>query len=99
MDPDLFLTSDTGKALYKAVKALPIIDYHNHLPVAEIARDTRFTDVNALYHLDQKNTGSIEKSELGPLPNTALTLLIVLAVVWVLIGVWAYFNFLRRKKS
>ena len=58
-----------------------------------------FTDVNALYHLDQNDTGAIEKSSLGPLPKTALTLLIVLGAVWVLIGVWAYFNLLRRKKA
>ncbi len=58
-----------------------------------------FTDVNALYHLDQKSTGAIEKSDLGALPKTASSLLIILAAVWVLIGIWALRNFLRRKKT
>ena len=60
----------------------------------------RFQSVTALYRLDQGGaSASAGKAELGPLPRTAVTLLSVLAAVWVLIGVYALANALRAKKK
>ena len=52
--------------------------------------DGLFSDAAALYHLDQGSTGSVTggKKELGPLPAGSKALLITLAVVWVLIGLY-----------
>ncbi|MFN3649766.1 MAG: glucuronate isomerase [Armatimonadota bacterium] len=43
---DFLLNSETARRLYHERAApLPIIDYHNHLPPGEIARDRRFHDL------------------------------------------------------
>jgi multiple sugar transport system substrate-binding protein len=61
--------------------------------------DQLFTEMVSLKHLDQIETGSSSgKKDLGPLPGTAVTLLSCLAVAWVLIGIYALFLFLRKKK-
>lgn len=36
---DLFLQTDTAKALYSRVKALPIYDYHCHMTAKDIFED------------------------------------------------------------
>ncbi|MBP5618218.1 MAG: glucuronate isomerase [Clostridia bacterium] len=47
---DLFLLhSPTAADLYAGVKDLPIIDYHNHLSLADLVADRRFTDVYDLW--------------------------------------------------
>ena len=61
--------------------------------------DQLFTEMVSLKHLDQIETGSSSgKKDLGPLPGTAVTLLSCLAVAWVLIGIYALFLLLRKKK-
>ena len=61
--------------------------------------DSLFTEMVSLKHLDQIETGSSSgKKELGPLPGTAVTLLVCLAAAWVLIGIWALTLLLRKKK-
>jgi glucuronate isomerase len=43
LDENFLLQSETAVKLYHHfVKDLPIIDYHNHLPVEEIAKDINF---------------------------------------------------------
>ena len=59
--------------------------------------DKLFSDVNSLYRLDQRNTGSAGRAELGPLPAASKTLLISLAAVWIVIG--AYYIIDERKKK
>ena len=46
---DFLLPTDAAKDLYASVKALPIIDYHNHLSAKDIAENKRFLDVYELW--------------------------------------------------
>lgn len=46
---DLFLDSDPAKEIYAAIKDLPIIDYHCHLPPADVARDAGFSGLGELW--------------------------------------------------
>ena len=43
------LSTERAKALYDSVKALPIIDYHNHLSLADVSQNRRFLDVYDLW--------------------------------------------------
>ena len=65
--------------------------------VDESYMDKLFSDVNSLYRLDQIS-GSAGRAELGPLPATATALLGSLAGAWVLIGAFALWSLLRRRK-
>ncbi len=58
-----------------------------------------FDEMVSLKHLDQieMNTSS-GKKDLGPLPKTAVALLVCLACAWVLIGVWALSRLLKKKR-
>ena len=46
---DLFLGGKSAKAIYKAVKDLPIIDYHCHLDQTKIKNDASFSDIGELW--------------------------------------------------
>lgn len=47
---DYFLESKTAKLLYNDyAKKLPIIDYHNHLPPADIATNKKFKNLTAIW--------------------------------------------------
>ena len=60
--------------------------------------DKLFEDMVSLYHLDQVTTAASPMQEdLGPLPSTAVTLLVTLGAVWLLIGV--YYVLVKRKKG
>ena len=50
--------------------------------------DELFRDMTSLYHLDSLDTAASGKADLGPLPVPSRILLITLAVVWVLLGIW-----------
>ncbi len=60
--------------------------------------DNLFSEMNALYRLDQTGAVGVQK-DLGPLPDTAVTLLVALVAVWVLIGLYALHTFLRSKRK
>jgi glucuronate isomerase len=46
MDEDFLLGTEAARRLYHGyAEGLPIIDYHNHLPPADIAEDKRFTSI------------------------------------------------------
>ena len=49
MEADFLLNSETGKVLYDFVKSAPVIDYHNHLSLTDIAENRRFSDVYDLW--------------------------------------------------
>ena len=49
MKENYLLNSDTAKKLYNVVKDLPIVDYHNHLSLADISENRRFTDIYDLW--------------------------------------------------
>lgn len=53
--------------------------------VNEAYMDKLFQDVVSLYHLDHESASSTGKSDLGPLPPTAVMLLAALVVAWILI--------------
>ena len=61
--------------------------------------DNLFSEVTALYHLDQGSAGGISggRKELGPLPAGSKALLITLGVTWMLIA--AYWLSTRKKSK
>ncbi len=48
-DKNFLLSSKSAKTLYKYVKDMPIIDYHNHLSLGDICENKRYTDVYDLW--------------------------------------------------
>lgn len=46
---DFLLTTPTARNLYNRVKDLPIIDYHCHLPVRQIAENHHFDNITELW--------------------------------------------------
>ena len=54
--------------------------------------DKLFTDVSALYRLDQ-----VESADFGPLPDMAVWLLITLCATWVILGAAAIVRKIKRK--
>ena len=50
LDKDFLLSNETSKRLFhEYVNDLPIIDYHCHLPVKQIAQDTRFENLTRVW--------------------------------------------------
>ncbi len=49
MKDNVFLNSELAQRLYDRVKTLPIIDYHNHLSVKDIAENRRYRDIYDLW--------------------------------------------------
>ena len=60
--------------------------------------DKLYKEVNSLYRLDQTGAIGVQK-DLGPLPSTAVTLLITLVAVWVLMGLYVLRSALKKKKA
>ena len=58
-----------------------------------------FADTTALYRLDQISGSAAGRADLGPLPSAAVTLLVTLAVTWVLIGVYVLVDTLKKKRT
>ena len=58
-----------------------------------------YSDVTSLYRLDQLNNTSAEKTDLGPLPQTAVILLSTLGVVWVSLGIVAGYGWLKERRE
>ena len=69
--------------------------------VDEAFMDKMEQEVKALYRLDQLETGTGGKSDLGPLPRTSVILLSTLAVTWGLILLYVVGNavYCKRKKN
>lgn len=57
-----------------------------------------FGDVNSLYRLDQHNQTTAGRTDLGKLPQTAVILLSVLGVTWVLIVLYVAWEFIKKNK-
>ncbi len=70
--------------------------------IDEAYMEKLFSDVSALYRLDQitGHGSSAGPRDLGPLPKTSVALLVTLAVVWVLMGIYVVGTYLisRRKR-
>lgn len=58
-----------------------------------------FADVTSLYRLDQNNSSSLGRAELGPLPTTSVILLSALAATWVLIILYVGYEAAKKRKS
>ena len=61
--------------------------------------DSLYSEVNALYRLDNISGGVGDRKKLGPLPTESKALLITLGVIWMLIGAAAGIAFIRKKKK
>ena len=59
--------------------------------------DELFAEMTSLYRLDQiSNSGGLVT--LGPLPTESVLLLIVLAVCWVIMGIYVLAQYIKKKK-
>ena len=61
--------------------------------------DKLFDDVTALYRLGQGTASAGGKQDLGPLPKTSKIMLASLAAAWVLIGIYAGRDWLKKKQK
>ena len=59
--------------------------------------DKLFADVTALYRLDQIQKTDAQQ-ELGPLPEQSVILLVTLAVIWVIMGLYVVKEAINKKK-
>ena len=49
MPDDVYLTNKTARALYGAVRGLPIYDYHSHLSAQDMLDDRRYDNIGRLW--------------------------------------------------
>ena len=50
MEKNFLLSTKTARKLYhKVARDLPIIDYHNHLSISDVANDRRFSNITELW--------------------------------------------------
>ena len=49
MNKEYLISNRTALHLYEYARTLPIIDYHNHLSMADLQSDRRFTDIHTLW--------------------------------------------------
>ena len=69
--------------------------------VDDASIDKLYADMISLYRLNLNGgtgAGGATRADLGPLPKTAVTLLAALALVWVLIGLYALKGVIDKKK-
>ena len=58
-----------------------------------------FKSITSLYRLDQFNAFTVEKTDLGPLPKTAVALIYSVASVWIVIAIAALINYNKKRKD
>ena len=66
--------------------------------VDEAYMEKLFTDVTALYRLDQIQKSDAQQ-DLGPLPRQSVILLVTLAVIWVIMGAYVVKDSINKKKA
>lgn len=49
MDGNFLLFTQTARRLYGAVESLPVIDWHNHLPIEDLKADRRYANLTELW--------------------------------------------------
>ncbi|MBQ9337702.1 MAG: glucuronate isomerase [Lentisphaeria bacterium] len=76
MKEDFLIFDETGGKLYEAVRDLPVIDWHNHLPVKDLAADRKYADLTELWvasdpykHRAMRICGVPEKKITGDVPS------------------------------
>ena len=58
-----------------------------------------YTDVTALYRLDQKDISAGSKKDLGPLPRFAVLFLTTLLLIWVFLLLYVLRDFVKKRKK
>lgn len=58
-----------------------------------------YSDITSLYRLDQKGASANAKTELGPLPHTAVILLSALVIAWSIILIYVIFEHRKGKRN
>lgn len=86
------LRNAAGQMIEEVTKAV-----HRHKTVDDAFLQKLQTDMISLYRLDQFTTVGASREDLGPLPGTAVALLVSLAAAWVCIGVFALYS--KRKEK
>ena len=86
------LRDAAGQLIENTVKSV-----RRHESIDESYWDKLFSDVSALYHLDERSATATAPSDLGPLPTTAVILLASLAAAWVVILVWVARNWRKSR--
>ena len=82
-----------GQMIENTVKAV-----RRNQTVDEAYYEALYSDMNSLYRLDQIELTD-GKQSLGPLPRESVILLGTLGAVWLMIGIYAIGNHVKRKKS
>ena len=92
------LRDAAGQLIENTVKAV-----RRSQTVDEAYMEKLYADTIALYRLDQleNQSGAADaaKEDLGPLPQTSVMLLAVLAGAWVLIGIYALHQMIKNRKN
>ena len=70
-----------------------------HQTVDEAYIEKLYADMTSLYRLDQHASTGAGKADLGPLPDTAVTLLVVLGIAWLCIAAYVLNEFRKEKKK
>lgn len=88
------LRDASGQLIEEAVKAV-----RRGQTVDEAFMERLYADTRSLYRLDQGVASAAGKTDLGPLPKTAVILLVSLAVVWVFILLYVVFQIKKQKED
>lgn len=92
------LRDAAGQLVENTVKAV-----RRNQTVDEAYMEKLYADTISLYRLDQlenqSGAGEAAKEDLGPLPQTSVVLLSVLATVWVLLGLYALRQMIKNRKN
>ena len=67
--------------------------------IDEAYMEKLFAEMTSLYRLDQIEVSNGTKQNMGPLPETAVLLLCMLAVAWVCIGAYCMKEAIKKKKA
>jgi len=87
------LRDAAGQLIEEVTKAM-----RRRQTVNDASLDKLFADIQALYRLDQISLSAGTRAELGPLPTASKALLVTLAAVWALMGVYVLIERVKKKK-
>ena len=88
------LRDAAGQLIESTVKSVRRKEKIDDAYIAKLYKDT-----TQLYRLDSISGAGGGKVDLGPLPATSKALIGTLIVIWILIGIYAGTDFVRRKKQ
>lgn len=88
------LRNAAGQLVEETVKAV-----RRGQTVDEAFMEKLYADTTSLYRLDQGGSSATGKTDLGPLPKTAVVLLVSLAVVWILILLYVILQAKKQREA